>query len=154
MNYDMLHYDMLDATFLLFSIKTWFFIECIEKCNNLENSELVFCVVPLCFFTFWVPFRHTNYGRLSYLRYLCLFTYGGVQRILCCVFLLMCVVLCTLCYKLLWIVNIWLAPSVFFKSLFYSKYVNRVVGFFFRSASNCKQWLEKWQMVCCKWITG
>ena len=58
----------------------------------------------------WWPlrFRHANYGRLSYLRCLCLFTYGGVQRILCCVFLLMCVVICTLCYKLLWIVNIWL----------------------------------------------
>ena len=131
MNYDMLHYDMLDATFLLFSIKTWFFIECIEKCNNLENSELVFCVVPLCFFTFWVPFRHTNYGRLSYLRYLCLFTYGGVQRILCCVFLLMCVVLCTLCYKLLWIVNIWLHLLYSLNPYSIVNMLIELLGFFF-----------------------
>jgi hypothetical protein len=35
--------------------------------------------------------------RMSYLRYLCLFTYSGVQRILCCVFLFL-FVLCTLDY--------------------------------------------------------
>jgi hypothetical protein len=43
---------------------------------------------------------------MSYLRYLCLLAYSGVQHILCCVFIFF--VLCTL-----WIV---IAPSVFFSS--------------------------------------
>jgi len=29
---------------------------------------------------------------MSYLRYLCLFAYGGVQHILCCVFVFLCLV--------------------------------------------------------------
>ena len=33
---------------------------------------------------------------MSYLRYLCLFTYSGVKYILCCVFVLLIFVLCTL----------------------------------------------------------
>ena len=32
-------------------------------------------------------------GRMSYLRYLCLFVHSGVQRILCCVFVLVLFVL-------------------------------------------------------------
>jgi len=32
---------------------------------------------------FW---QHTVGGLMSYLRYLCLFAYSGVQHILCCVF--------------------------------------------------------------------
>jgi predicted membrane protein len=43
-------------------------------------------------------------GIMSYLRYLCLFTYSGVQ-ILCCVFVLFVFVLCTLCFQCLWIVH-------------------------------------------------
>jgi hypothetical protein len=39
---------------------------------------------------------------VSFLRYLCLFEYSGVQRILCCV--LFCFLLCTLCCQFLWIV--------------------------------------------------
>jgi hypothetical protein len=34
--------------------------------------------------------------RMSYLRYLCLFTYSGVQHILCCVFVLFFFVSCTI----------------------------------------------------------
>jgi len=34
---------------------------------------------------------------MSYLRYLCLFAYGGVQHILYCVFVLFFLVLFTLC---------------------------------------------------------
>ena len=41
---------------------------------------------------------------LSYLRYLCLFGHSGGQHILCCVFVLYFVVLCTLCCQFLWIV--------------------------------------------------
>ena len=73
---------------------------------------------------------------VSYLRYLCLFAYSGVQHILCCVFLRLvytmlpvslcfsssCVhyvasfsvfffVLCTLCCQFLWIVLFFIAPS-------------------------------------------
>jgi len=35
-------------------------------------------------------------GCMSYLRYLCLFAYSGVQHILCCVFHLFLFMLCTL----------------------------------------------------------
>ena len=41
---------------------------------------------------------------MSHVRYLCLFAHSGVQRILCCVFVLFVFVLCTLCYQFLWIV--------------------------------------------------
>ena len=41
---------------------------------------------------------------MSYLRYLCLFAHSCVLHILSCVFALFCFVLCTLCYKFLWIV--------------------------------------------------
>jgi hypothetical protein len=75
----------------------------------------VFCVVLLCVFAFWATCCDVHYtfcikicfvrrclqlfvgGRMSYLRYLYLFAYSGVQHILCCVFL-------RLCYQLLWIV--------------------------------------------------
>ena len=47
---------------------------------------------------------------MSYLCYtcMCLFTYSGVQRILCCVFVLFFFVLCSLCCQFLWIVHFWL----------------------------------------------
>ena len=47
-------------------------------------------------------------GLMSCFRYLCLFTYSGVQHILCSVFVLFVVVLCTLCCQFLWIVHCWL----------------------------------------------
>ena len=68
--------------------------------------------------TFWVPccdvrydFRIKTYsvrptlqlfvrGLVSYLHYLCLFAYNGVQHILCCVFVLFVFVLC-LVYSIL-----------------------------------------------------
>ena len=46
--------------------------------------------------------------RLFLLRYLGLFTYSGVQHILCCVFVLFFFALCTLCYQFLLIVHFWL----------------------------------------------
>jgi hypothetical protein len=42
---------------------------------------------------------------MSYLRYLYLFGYCGVQHILCCVFVLFVFVLCVLCCQFLWIVH-------------------------------------------------
>jgi hypothetical protein len=52
-------------------------------------------------------------GFMSFLRYLCLFAYSGVQHILCCVLFFFYVssscVLCTQCNQLLWIVHSWLS---------------------------------------------
>ena len=42
---------------------------------------------------------------MSYLRYMCLFTYSGVQYILCFVFVLFFFVLCVLCCCVLWNVH-------------------------------------------------
>jgi hypothetical protein len=42
--------------------------------------------------------------RMSYLCYLCLFSYNGVQHILCFVFALFFFALCTLYFQFLWIV--------------------------------------------------
>ena len=50
---------------------------------------------------------------MSYVRYLCLLPYSGVQQILCCVFVLFVFILCTLCCQFLWIVQCLPAPSVF-----------------------------------------
>jgi len=64
-------------------------------------------------------------GLMSYLRYLYLFAYSGVQHILCCVFVLFVFVWCTLYCQFLWIVHFWLPLSVFFNVyLFY--YINIV----------------------------
>ena len=54
-------------------------------------------------------------GLVSYLRYLCLFAYNGVQHIVCCVFALFFVILCTLWCQFRWIVPVVFAPSVFSK---------------------------------------
>ena len=43
---------------------------------------------------------------MSYLRYLCLFVYSGVQHILCYDFVLFVFVLCTLYYQFLWILHL------------------------------------------------
>ena len=45
-------------------------------------------------------------GLMTYLLYLCLFAYSGVQHILCCVFVLFVFVLCTICCQYLWIVHV------------------------------------------------
>ena len=94
-----------------------------EKANNNDSKLffifLDFCVVLLCVFTFWVPCCDVRYnfrietmigsslppGLMSYLRYLSLFVYSGVQHILCCVFGWFFFVLCTLCCQFLWIVH-------------------------------------------------
>ena len=79
-------------------------------------SALVFCVVLLCVFIFRVSIKTmlgwslpTIVGRfMSYLRCLCLLAYtgSGVQHILCCVFVLSFLILCTLCCQFLWTVGI------------------------------------------------
>ena len=47
-------------------------------------------------------------GPMPYLRHLCLFVHNDVQHILCCVFVLFFLVLCTLWCQFLWVVNFWL----------------------------------------------
>jgi hypothetical protein len=42
-------------------------------------------------------------GSMSYLFYLCLLAHNGFQHILCCVFALFFLVMCTLCCQFLWI---------------------------------------------------
>ena len=42
---------------------------------------------------------------VSYLRYLCLLACRDVQHILCCVFVLFFLAMCTICYQFLWIVH-------------------------------------------------
>jgi hypothetical protein len=75
-------------------------------------------------FALWCPLRfpHRNDvrfvftssvgGFMSYLRYLCLFTYIGVQHRLCCVFVLIFVVFCTLCCEFLWNIHFWFDLTV------------------------------------------
>ena len=83
-------------------------------------------VVLLCVFTFLVPCSDVRYdfrikkcavrlylqlfvgGFMSYLRYLCLFAYSGVQHILCFVFALFFFDLCALCCQFLWTIHSWL----------------------------------------------
>ena len=87
---------------------------------------LVFCVVPLCVFTFWVPCCDIRYdlhikrcsvriylqlfvrGLMSYLHYLCLIARSVVQHMLYCVFVLIFIALCVLCFQFLWNVHFWL----------------------------------------------
>jgi hypothetical protein len=87
---------------------------------------LVFCPVLLCFFTFWVPYCDVCYDfhlkmmfgsslppvvcrRAHVLFMLFVFVcHSGVQHILCCVFVMFFLVLCTLCCQFLWIVHFWL----------------------------------------------
>ena len=87
--------------------------------GSVLHIILVFCVVLLCVFTFWIPCCDVRYDfriktmfdspfplvvcRRShvYLRYLCLLAYSGVQHILCCVFVLFFVILCSLCCQFL-----------------------------------------------------
>jgi hypothetical protein len=59
---------------------------------------------------------------LSYLSYLCLLVYIGVQHILCCVFALFFLVLCTLCCQFFWIVHFLLAQQYFTNVYFKNKF--------------------------------
>jgi len=100
---------------------------------------IVFCVVLLCFFTFWVPCCDVRYDfhlktmfgsffylqlflweLMSYLRYLCLFAHSGVQHKLRYVF---CFVFLRLLYPMLTgslDCPLLIAPSVFSNVYLYS----------------------------------
>jgi hypothetical protein len=68
-------------------------------------------------------------GLESYLQFLCLFAYSGVQYILCCVFALFVFVLCTLCRQFLWIVHFCL--PLWFSLTFISYFESKVWGMTF-----------------------
>ena len=53
----------------------------------------------------WFWFPHCFLYSKAHLRYLCLLANSSVQHILCCVFGLIFVVLCTLCCQFLWTVH-------------------------------------------------
>jgi hypothetical protein len=95
------------STHIIVYVNTHYFI--LRYFILYDNISFKFlCVVLVCVFTFWVPCCNVRYdfyikkndarfvhylqlfvGELmSYLRYLCLFVYSGVQHILCCVFVL------------------------------------------------------------------
>jgi hypothetical protein len=87
---------------------------CVAHCFNFLCCPIM-CRYVLTL-VLWCPLRflHKNYVRLvftssclymSYLGYLCLFAHSGVHHMLCCVFGLYFVVLCTLYCKFLWIVH-------------------------------------------------
>ena len=61
-------------------------------------------------------------GLMSYLRYLCLFSYSGIQHILYCIvlFALLVFVLCAQCCQFLWIVHSWLSLLFSLTFIFYS----------------------------------
>jgi hypothetical protein len=64
-------------------------------------------------------------GRsMSYVLYLCLFAYSGVQDILCCVFALIFFVLCTLCCKFRWILHFGCPFGIFSRLLTYKGFNN------------------------------
>ena len=78
----------------------------VSFCGVRVAHPFTFCVCLLCVFTFWVPCCDVRYAStikrcsvrlylqlfvgelMSYLHYLCLFVYSGVQHILFCVFVL------------------------------------------------------------------
>jgi hypothetical protein len=72
------------------------------------------------------------WGLMSYLSYLHLFAYSGVQHILFCVFVLFFFILCTLCCQFLWIVHFLPCKSSgeqwWWRRWFWSKY--KVLGWY------------------------
>jgi hypothetical protein len=57
---------------------------------------------------------------VSHLRYVYLFTFSGVQHLLCCALVLFVFVLCTLCCQFLWIVNFFVLPLRFSLKFIYT----------------------------------
>ena len=100
-------HEILNNNFRLEFPKRNKWIVNLKRTNLLKNYIYIVQTVVRCF----------NQGQLqlfvgslmSYLRYLCLFSYSGIQHILCC---LLCscsfCVLCAQCCQFLWIVHSWL----------------------------------------------
>ena len=58
---------------------------------------------------------------MSYLRYLCLLAHSGVQHILCCIFVLLFLVFCTICCQCLWIAHFFLLPDGYSLTFIYQE---------------------------------
>ena len=75
----------------LFSNLSW-------KSYKCKTTPMYCDVIEDVIWSQWVHKANMSVGELiSYLRYVCLFAHSVVQRILCCVFALFSLVLCTLC---------------------------------------------------------
>ena len=83
----------------------------ISLCQTLVVRQIV-CQTAQIIVYFSYDFRMKTMFGSSLNPVVCrthvLFTYSGVQHILCCVFVLFFFVLCTLCCEFLWIVYLWL----------------------------------------------
>ena len=86
---------------------------------------LILCAVLLCVYVFWVSCCDVRYDfgiktmfgsclpPVVCMRDHVLFTLFMFVCLLCCAFVLFSIVSCTLCCWFLWMVHIWMAPSVF-----------------------------------------
>ena len=68
---------------------------------------------------------------------LCLFSYSGVQHILCCVFAVFFFVLCTLCRQFPWIVHFWFPLSVFSSIYLFLAHLNKILRHRLSLLSSC-----------------
>ena len=85
----------------------WFQFKDKKKMFKFHPDLVMFSIVKRCLVRLYLQLFIG--GLMSYLRYLCLFTYSGVQHISFCVFVLFFFVLSTLICQFLWIVHLWLA---------------------------------------------
>jgi len=69
-----------------------------------QSINIVAIMEDVCESWFW--FRHCFLYSKAHLRYMCFLVHSSVQHILCCVFILCFVVLCTLCCQFLWTVHV------------------------------------------------
>ena len=85
-------------------------------------------------------------GLASYLRYLCVLPYIGVQHTLYCVIVFISFVLCNLCWQFLWIFLLWLSLG-FLKRLFPSNIIKYKKGdrcwWKSRLGTSTKMWRDK-----------
>ena len=139
-NYSSIIRETVMSTYFIRVIKAsyhWlFYIRVTRWVGSVLLIFVVVCVVLLCVLTFWDPFwdpcSDARYdfrikmvfgpslppvvcrGLWSYLHYLCLLVHSGVQHILCCVFVLVVIDLCTLYCQFLGIVKLF--SNVYFPS--------------------------------------
>ena len=133
--------------------------------RSMLHIVLVFCVVPLCVFTFWVPCYDVRYDfRIKMMFSSCippvickrahvlltLFVFVCVKWCptkLCCALVLFFFVLCILCSQFLWIVLFWL--SLRYSLTFIYRGRQQVVA---RSTTDCRPVCKTWQPeVCWSW---
>ena len=91
--------------------------QCIFQTLSLRYD---FCIKTM-FGSSLPPVVFKRPGLMSYLRYLCLLVYSGVQHILSCVFVSFFFVLCTLNCQFLWIVQFGL-PLRYSQTFIYSTF--------------------------------